>query len=66
MGPTPVPVNAALAGYTGGYAPEGSATVDIAASTVTNAGGGQGHDNMQPYLTINFVIALQGLFPSRN
>ena len=28
--------------------------------------GGAGHNNMQPYLTLNFVIALQGLFPSRN
>jgi microcystin-dependent protein len=30
------------------------------------AGGGQSHDNMQPYLALNFVIALQGIFPSRN
>lgn len=28
--------------------------------------GGQAHDNMQPYLALNFCIALQGLFPSRN
>jgi microcystin-dependent protein len=28
--------------------------------------GGQPHNNMQPYLTLNFVIALQGIFPSRN
>jgi len=32
----------------------------------TGTGGGTGHENMQPYLTLNFVIALQGLFPSRN
>ena len=31
-----------------------------------SAGGSQAHGNMQPYLTVNFVIALQGLFPSRN
>jgi microcystin-dependent protein len=30
------------------------------------AGGSQPHDNFQPYLVINFVIALQGIFPSRN
>lgn len=36
------------------------------AGTITNAGGGQAHDNMQPYLALNFCIALQGLFPSRN
>jgi microcystin-dependent protein len=29
-------------------------------------GGNQAHENMQPYLTLNFVIALQGIFPSRN
>jgi microcystin-dependent protein len=33
---------------------------------VTNAGGSQPHLNMGPYLVINFCIALQGLFPSRN
>lgn len=36
------------------------------ASAVANAGGGQPHENRQPYLVVNFVIALQGLFPSRN
>jgi microcystin-dependent protein len=30
------------------------------------AGGGQPFDNHQPYLTINFVIALAGIFPARN
>jgi len=30
------------------------------------AGGGQAHSNVQPYTTLNFCIALQGLFPSRN
>ena len=30
------------------------------------AGGNQPHPNMQPYLVINFCIALQGIFPSRN
>lgn len=38
----------------------------IAPATVVNVGGGQSHDNMQPYLAVNFCIALQGLFPSRN
>ena len=35
-------------------------------NAVANTGGGQGHNNMQPYLALNFVIALQGIFPSRN
>jgi len=40
--------------------------VSLAASAVANAGSGQGHNNMQPYLSLNFCIALQGVFPSRN
>jgi microcystin-dependent protein len=35
-------------------------------AAIGNAGGSQAHDNFQPYLVINFVIALQGIFPSRN
>lgn len=38
----------------------------LAANNVTHVGGSQAHDNMQPYLALNFCIALQGLFPSRN
>jgi microcystin-dependent protein len=34
--------------------------------TVTYAGGSQPHDNMQPYLVLNFSIALQGSFPPPN
>lgn len=36
------------------------------ASAIGIAGGSQPHDNFQPYLVINFVIALQGIFPTRN
>ena len=35
-------------------------------AVVGPAGGSQPHSNMQPYLVINFVIALQGIFPSQN
>jgi len=35
-------------------------------SVVASTGGGQSHDNMAPYLTLNFIIALEGIFPSRN
>lgn len=31
-----------------------------------NVGGNQGHNNIQPFLCVNFIIALQGIFPSRN
>ncbi|MHB9000191.1 MAG: phage tail protein, partial [Thermoanaerobaculia bacterium] len=33
---------------------------------VTNTGGSQAHLNMQPFLTLSFCIALQGIFPSPN
>jgi len=33
---------------------------------VSNVGGSQAHLNMQPFLVLNFVIALQGIFPSQN
>ncbi len=32
----------------------------------TNIGGSQAHNNMMPFLTLNFIIALQGIFPSQN
>jgi microcystin-dependent protein len=35
-------------------------------ATVGSAGGGQPHFNLQPYLVLNFCIALAGIFPSRN
>jgi microcystin-dependent protein len=35
-------------------------------ATVLPVGGSQAHNNMSPYLVLNFAIALQGIFPSRN
>ena len=46
--------------------PEAANTTALRSGTLLNTGGGQAHDNMQPYLTLGFCIALQGLFPSRN
>ena len=40
--------------------------VPMEANAITNTGGSQAHNNMQPYLTINFIIALVGLYPSRS
>ena len=34
--------------------------------TVSSVGGSQAHENRQPYLVLNYIIALQGIFPSRN
>ena len=35
-------------------------------ATVGNFGGSQPHENRQPFLVLNFIVALQGIFPSRN
>jgi microcystin-dependent protein len=40
--------------------------VAMAPEVVTNTGGSQAHLNMQPFLTLTFCIALQGIFPSPN
>jgi len=38
----------------------------MSGSTIAVAGSGQGHQNLQPYLVVNYCIALVGVFPSRN
>lgn len=43
-----------------------SALTSLSPSTIANVGGGQAHLNMQPFLTLSFCIALQGIFPSPN
>ena len=45
---------------------EAATMTALRSGSITNAGGGQAHNNMQPYTTLSFCIALQGLFPSRN
>jgi len=35
-------------------------------ASITSVGGSQAHNNMQPYLVLNFIIALIGIFPSQN
>jgi len=60
----------------GAITPSGTFTVDIystnppnntlAPAVIGNNGGSQAHTNIQPYLCLNFCIALQGIFPSQN
>lgn len=38
----------------------------MAPQAISNIGGSQPHDNMSPYLVLNFIVALTGVFPSRN
>lgn len=45
-----------------------AATTDttMAAATILPSGGSQPHDNMPPFLVLNYIIALEGIFPSRS
>lgn len=60
--------NGALLGTAGAniYASGGSASVTLAADSTTSAGGNQAFSNQDPYLCINYCIALVGIYPSRN
>ena len=46
------------------YSPE-QPSVNLAANAVTPVGGSQPHENTQPFLCINFIISLFGVFPSQ-
>jgi len=61
------PVANALARVSGAapYAPAGAPTATLAGQALAPAGGDQPHNNLQPYLTFYFNIALQGVFPPR-
>jgi microcystin-dependent protein len=43
-----------------------AANAQMAPNAIGLTGGGQPHPNMQPYLCVSFIIALQGIFPPRS
>ena len=45
---------------------DATATTTMNATMVSSTGGGQAVNNMQPYLTVTYIIALQGIYPTRN
>lgn len=65
-GSTPNPSNALWAkGQYNQYSnaePNGTMNVDA----ISSSGGSQGHDNMMPYLTVSYIIALTGIYPTRS
>jgi microcystin-dependent protein len=61
----PVPTGNLMAATSNGYAAANNLT-SLSPTTVPNIGGSQAHMNMQPFLALNFCIALQGIFPSQN
>ena len=72
-GPTQATASGASLGSqarTGGTMPtiytNGATTPVQMASATSVAGGNQAHNNIQPYLALNYCIAMEGIFPSRN
>jgi microcystin-dependent protein len=62
-GPNPVTLGRSAGGTA--YGPVAN-NVNMAFQELTINGGDQPHNNLQPYLTLNFCIALQGIFPPRS
>ncbi len=60
----PASGNAWAAATANPYAP--SSNVAMGPGAVAQTGGSQPHNNMPPYLVMSYIIALQGIFPSRN
>ena len=54
-----------LGSFTGNYLTSNAPQTALAPQALSTNGSSQPHNNMQPYLTLNFCIAMQGVFPSR-
>jgi microcystin-dependent protein len=63
-GDSPIPTGNYLGAADNVYGPAASLT-NLNPATITSTGGSQAHLNMQPFLTLSFCIALQGIFPSQ-
>jgi len=66
--PTNSPTSSLVLSNSTGDQPWGPASnlTAMSPATIQNVGGSQAHLNMQPFLVLNFCIALQGIFPSPN
>jgi microcystin-dependent protein len=62
------PAGAIFAAPTGNLKPYAGASslAAMSSSSIATVGGGQPHENRQPFLVMNWVIALTGIFPSRS
>jgi microcystin-dependent protein len=66
QGGNAVPTNNILARTTDNVYQTPQSLTTLNSGSLLAVGGSQPHENRQPYLTLNFCIALQGIFPSRN
>jgi microcystin-dependent protein len=66
LGDTPLSTNTALAQTPALIYTQPASLITLDPVSVSNVGGSQAHNNMMPYLVLNFIIALQGIFPSQN
>jgi microcystin-dependent protein len=64
-GAVATPTGNLLGAVADAYGPAQDLT-SLSPAAISSVGGSQAHNNMQPYLTLSFCIALQGIFPSRN
>ena len=64
-GDTPIATSNMLGAFNNGYGAAANLT-NLLPATIANVGGSQPHENRSPYLVLNVVIALQGIFPSQN
>ena len=66
-GPTVTSPNSNFWASNTGFTPYGTTPgISMSSEAVSNVGGNEPHNNMSPFLTLTFGIALQGIFPSRN
>ena len=65
-GAAAVPGGAFLGAFNNAYNSQITNPTALIAGSISNVGGSQAHLNMQPFLALNFCIALQGIFPSQS
>ncbi len=60
-----MPTGNVLADLDNGYRPAGGLVTSLRGETIATRGGGQAHENRPPSLTLNWCVALSGVFPSQ-
>jgi microcystin-dependent protein len=64
--PADSPAGNVWSGWTGGQFSTVTPTTAMSSTALSSAGGSQSHDNLPPFVVINFIIALYGVYPSQS